>query len=131
MQEAQHYNAVLQEIRLLSNASLRDQDYTFFWQEKDPDEPRLHGLGFAVRNSLLSGVEPPSSGRGCIPFHHLLTSLGPVIILSIYIPILCSLAENKDEFYEELESSIREISATEHLYLLGDFNASVGANHVS
>ena len=51
--------------------------------------------------------------------------------LSIYAPTLCSPAENKDEFCEELESSIREIPGTEHLYLLGDFNAQVGANHAS
>ena len=61
----------------------------------------------------------------------LLTSLGPVNFLSIYTPNLCSLAENKDEFYEELESSIREVPATEHLYLFGDFNACLGAYHSS
>ena len=49
-------------------------------------------------------------------------------ILSVYAPTLCSSAETKDEFYEELESTIREIPATEHLYLLGDFNARVGAD---
>ena len=28
----------LQDTRLPSNGSLRKQDYTFFWQEKEPDE---------------------------------------------------------------------------------------------
>ena len=88
-------------------------------------------MGFAVRHSLLSAVEPPSSDTACILSLSPLTSLGPVNFLSIYAPTLCSLAENKDEFYEELESFIRKIPATEHLYLLGEYNAPVGANHTS
>ena len=101
--------AALQETRLPSNGSLGEQDYTFFWQGKEPDEPRLNGMGFAVWNSLLSAVEPPSSGRAHILSLCLLMSSGPVNLLSIYAPTLCSLAGNKDEFYVELESSIREI----------------------
>ena len=103
------------ETRLPSNGSLREQDYTFFWQGIEPDEPRLHGMGFAVRNSLLSAVEPPSSGTAYILSLHLMTSSGPVSFLSIYVPTLCSLVENKDVFYKEIESSIREIPTTEHL----------------
>ena len=121
----------MQETKLPSNGSLREQDYTFFWQGKEPDEPRLHGMGFAVRNSLLSAVESQFSGTACILTLHFLTSLGPVNFLSIDAPTLCSLAENKDEFCRELESSIIEIPASEHLYLLRDFNTWVGANHSS
>ncbi len=59
------------------------------------------------------------------------TSSGPVNILSIYTPTLCSSAETKDTFYEELETTIKEIPTTEHLFLLGDFNAQIEANHNS
>ena len=113
----------LQETRCPSNDSLREQDYMFFWQGQEPDEPRLHDVGFAVRNSLLPAVESPSDGTAHILSLCLLSSSGPVNVLSIYAPTLCSLAENKDEFCEELESSIREIPATEHMYLLGHLNA--------
>lgn len=37
----------------------------------------------------------------------------------------------KDEFYEELETTIREIPTTEHLFILGDYNALVGAAYNS
>ena len=104
----------LEATRLSSNSSLRQQDYVFFWQEKEPDKPRLHGMGFAVRNPLLSAVKPPSGGTAHILSLCLSTSSGLVNFLNIYAPTLCLLAENKDEFYEELESSIREILATEH-----------------
>ena len=91
--------ATLQETRLPSNGSLREQDYTFFWQGKETDEPRPYGVGFAVRNSLLSAVDSPSSGTAWILSFCLLISSGSVNFLSIYAPTLCSLAENKDEFY--------------------------------
>ncbi len=123
--------AALQETRLPSNGSLREQDYTFFWQGKEPEEPRIHGVGFAVRNSMLSSIETPSGGTPRILSLHLSTSTGPVNILSIYAPTLCSSAETKDEFYEELETTITEIPTTEHLLLLWDFNARIGADHNS
>ena len=88
--------AALQETRLPSNGSLREQDYTFYWQGKEPEEPRLHGVGFAVKNSLLSAVEPPSQGTSRILSLRLSTSSGPVNILSAYAPTLCSPAETKD-----------------------------------
>ena len=52
-------------------------------------------------------------------------------VLSVYAPTLSSSAEAKEEFYEDLETTIRDISATEDLYLLGDFNARVGSDYDS
>jgi len=76
-------------------------------------------------------VEPPSKGTPRILSLRLSTSSGPVNILSVYAPTLTSTVETKDEFYEELETTIREIPATEQLFLLGDFNARVGADEES
>ena len=123
--------AALQETRLPSNGSLREQDYTFFWQWKEPKEERLHGIGFALRNSLRSSIEPPFKGTAQILSLRISTSSGPVNILSSYAPTLCSTAEIKDEFYEKLETTIRNISATEHRSMLGEFNARVGADYNS
>ena len=49
--------AAMQEIRLTSNICISESDYTFFWQGKAPEETRIHGVGFAVKNSLLSSIE--------------------------------------------------------------------------
>lgn len=123
--------AALQETRLASSGSLKEKDYTLFWQGLESDERRLYGVGFAVRNSLLLSVEPPSQGTERILSLRLTTSSGPTHIFSIYAPTLCSTAEAKDAFYEELETRIREIPAKENFFLLGDFNARVGAAHSS
>lgn len=45
--------------------------------------------------------------------------------------MLCSSAEIKDKFHEELETTIKEISTTEHLFPLRDFNAWIGADYNS
>ena len=54
--------AALQETRLPSDRSLKEQDYTFFWQGKRPEESYQYSVGFAVRNSLLSSIESPTKG---------------------------------------------------------------------
>ena len=123
--------AALQETRLASSGSLKEKNYTLFWQGLESDERRLYGVGFAVRNSLLSSVEPPSQGTERILSLCLTTSSGPTHIVSVYAPTLCSTSEAKDMFYEELEARIREITANDNLFLLGDFNARVGASHTS
>ena len=48
--------AALQETRLASSGSLKEKDYTFFWQGLESDEHRIHGVGIVVRNSILSSV---------------------------------------------------------------------------
>lgn len=123
--------AALQETRLASSGSIREQNYTLFWQGKEPEEPRLHGVGLAVKNSLLSAIEPPSNGTPRILSLRLSTSSGTVHILSVYAPTLSSSAECKDQFYEELDCAIKAIPATDMLYLLGDFYARVGADRDS
>ena len=52
----------LQETRLADSDTLKEKDYTFYWQGKRSNEPREHGVRFAVRNSLLRMVEPGSGG---------------------------------------------------------------------
>ena len=54
--------AALQDTRLASSGYLKEENFTFFWKGKEPEEPRLYGVGFAVKNSLLDTVEPPTGG---------------------------------------------------------------------
>ena len=120
--------ACLQETRLADNGTLKEANYTFYWQGKSPEEPRLHGVGFAIRNTLVNSVEPPTGGSERVLAIRLSTSSGPVNILSVYAPTLCSTAEEKDQFYQSLDETLSKVPSTEGLYLLGDFNARVGAD---
>ena len=121
----------LQETRLADSGTLREKDYTFFWQGKASNEPREHGVGFAVKNSLLKMVEPGSNGSARLLTLRLNTTEGPLNLVSAYAPTLTATPEIKDEFYENLASIVSNIPHSEQLALLGDFNARVGADHES
>lgn len=41
---------------------LKEKDYIFFWKGKYFDELREYGVGFVVKNSLLSMVELDGEG---------------------------------------------------------------------
>lgn len=120
--------ATLQETRLADAGTLKERDFTFFWQGKKPEEPREHGVGFAVKNNLLSMVELGRGGSERLLSLRLNTSEGPVTLVSVYAPTLSSTPEAKDDFYENLSSTITNTPSTEQLVLLGDFNARVGTD---
>ena len=123
--------ATLQETRLADSGTLREKDYTFFWQGKSFDEPRQHGVGFAVRNNLLNMVEPGNNGSERLLTLRLNTTAGPVTLVSVYAPTLSATPDTKDEFYDQLSATISNISNKEQLIVLGDFNARVGADQRS
>ena len=123
--------ACLQKTRLADNGTIREANCSFFWQGKPVDEPRQHGVGFAVKNTLVAFIEPPSAGTERIISLRLSTHSGSVNIVSVYAPTLCSTPEDKDQFYQALDETISRIPSTEGLYLLGDFNARVGADHMA
>ena len=106
--------ATLQETRLAENGSLKEQRYTFFWQGKSIEEKREHGVGFAVKNSLLTVTEPPVNGSARILNIRLSTRAGRANIMSVYAPTLCCTADSKDQFYEELDVAIDNIPKTVH-----------------
>ena len=123
--------AALQETRLADSGTLKEKDYTFFWQGKSAEHRREHGVGFAVRNTLLKMVEPGDKGCERLLTLRLYTSDGPISLISAYAPTLTSTPEAKDEFYSNLNVVIKNIPNNEQLVLLGDFNARVGADQDS
>lgn len=76
--------AALQETTLPSGGSLREENYTFFWKGREPEEQRQHGVGFAIKNTLLAAVERASGGTEHLLSIHLGTVAGPVNILRMY-----------------------------------------------
>ena len=123
--------AALQETRLPETGSLKEEHYTFFWQGKGTEEVREHGVGFAVRHTLLRMIEPPTDGTERIFTLRLSSMQGPVNLVCVYAPTLQASAEVKDQFYESLDTVVSKIPEAEHIYLLGDFNARVGADRES
>ncbi|XP_047482493.1 uncharacterized protein LOC125034636 [Penaeus chinensis] len=119
----------LQETRLAEAASLREKDYTFYWHGKPKDERREHGVGFAVKNSLLKMIEPPTNGSERILTMRLNTTTCPVTLISVYAPTLMASSDTKDEFYENLCATLLKVPPKDQVILLGDFNARVGSDY--
>ena len=90
--------ATLQETRLADSGALKEKDYTFYWQGKGSGEHREYGVGFAVRNSLLSMIEPGSNGSERLLTLRLNTTAGPVTPVSVYAPTMSATSDTKDEF---------------------------------
>ena len=111
--------AALQETRIAGCGSLTEKEYTFFWQGIDEDEPRVHGVGFAVNNKLVHMVEPGSTKSERIMHIKLNTDLGPTNLLSVNAPTLTSSTNAKDTFYSQLDDAIKHIPNNEVLILLG------------
>lgn len=123
--------AALQETRLPNSGSLKEEHYTFFWQGKSAEETREYGVGFAVKNTLQSMIEPPTGGTERTLTLRLSTVQGVINFICIYAPTQLASIETKDQFYELLDHIIKGISSSEQVYLLGDFNARVGADRES
>ena len=54
-----------------------------------------------------------------------------VSLICAYAPTLTSASELKDRFYEDLSAAISKVPPQEHLFIFGDFNGRVGADHSS
>lgn len=91
---------------------MRERNFIFFWRGKPSGEIREQGMGFAVRNSLLESIVPPTEGTDRILSLQLHSLVGAVSLISAYAPTLTSLAEAKDSFYDDLSTTINRIPET-------------------
>ncbi|CAH0724329.1 unnamed protein product, partial [Brenthis ino] len=123
--------AALQETRLADEGSLRETNYTFYWKGKDATQVREHGVGFAIRNDLLSSVEGPRGISERIMILRISTEGGFMTIIAAYAPTLSSALEAQDHFYTQLSETVRGVRSGDRFLILGDFNARVGQDNTA
>ena len=88
-------------------------------------------MKFAVRNTLWASIIPPTEGNEWILSLQLHSPSARLVSLtSAYAPTLTS-EDVKDKFHDDLSTAIRRIPPKEPLFILGDFNATVGVNQNS
>ena len=131
--ELRRYNidiAALSETRFPDEDSLTEvgEGYTFFWKGLPKDSPRIHGVGFAIKSKLLANLPEGPTGLN----ERIMTWRIPLVkgrfltLISSYAPTLDADETTKDSFYSALDSVLQNISKTDKVVLLGDFNARVG-----
>ena len=121
----------LQETRIEDMGKLQEKNFTFFWKGLPPGERRIHGVGFAVRNSLVGATSTPTGHSERLMSLCLETRKGKAHFISAYAPTLDASSEDKDKFYDSLRVVVSSIPKGDALFLLGDFNARVGQDHSS
>jgi len=123
----------LSETRRAEEGQLREElgGYTFFWKGKDENEPRIHGVGFAIRNEIVDKLTelPVGINERLMTLRIQLDSNQHATIISAYAPTLDKDDEVKETFYSDLDQLITATSTEDKLILLGDFNARVGQEH--
>ncbi|XP_076041841.1 uncharacterized protein LOC143025721 [Oratosquilla oratoria] len=119
----------LQETRLADSGTLDEWELIFFWHGKSAEDRREHAVGFAVRNTFLSMVEPRNKGSEYQMTLRLHNSKGPVTLINAYAPTLTSTAETKKEFYVKISNIVKNIPLKEHAIILRDFNARTKPQH--
>ena len=136
--ELSRYNidvAALSETRILGETRIDEVGggYTFFLKGKDLGERHYHGVGLAVRTSLLpllNGKYPHGVNERLMTVNLHLDGC-TLTLISAYAPTLCSSDEDKEVFYKKLNEIIKEAPVANKLLLLGDFNARVGTDYES
>ena len=127
--------AALSETRILGESRIDEVGggYTFFLKGKDPGERHLHGVGIAIRTSLLSLLNDkyPRGVNERLMTADLQLDGCTLTVISAYAPTLCNSDEDKELFYDQLNEVIKEVPAANKLLLLGDFNARVGTDYES
>jgi exonuclease III len=131
--ELKRYNidiAALSETRRAGEGQLTEHGggYTFFWKGKDEDQPRIHGVGFAIKNHLVEHLDELPSGisERLMTLRLKLENNQRATIISAYAPTLDSDDDKKEEFYNQLDRLLTNTPRSDKLILLGDFNARVG-----
>nr|XP_061823852.1 uncharacterized protein LOC133611023 [Nerophis lumbriciformis] len=125
--------AALSETRLADEGQLKEEKggYTFFWKGKPANEPRIHGVGFAIKNCLINHLHelPVGINERLMTLRLMLASSHMATVVSAYAPTLDAQDEVKEAFYADLDKVLSEVPKEDKLILLGDFNARVERNH--
>ncbi|XP_076037312.1 uncharacterized protein LOC143022818 [Oratosquilla oratoria] len=94
--------AALSETRLPEEGSVAERKggYTFFWKGKNKDEDRIHGVGLAIKTSLLKQLPdlPTSINERLMKIRFPLDRSRHATIISAYAPTLTSSDEAKEAF---------------------------------
>ena len=122
----------LSETRFAGDGQLTEigGGYTFFWKGKAQSEPRIHGVGFAIRTALMKHLheQPIGISERLMTMRLSLSKNYFATVISAYAPTLDADPDDKENFYASLYKVLCSIPRTDKVVLLGDFNARVGTD---
>ena len=107
--------------------------HTFYWIGKPEGQPRLAGVGFAVRTSLPDHLAslPIGINEQLMTMRIHLANSRHMTVMSVYAPAVTHSDDAKEEFYEILSRTVSSIPPGDKIMILGDFNARVGQSTIA
>jgi len=123
--------AALQETRFSGSGQLKEKTHTIFWSGRPEGERRDAGVAFAISNAVMCklSAEPIAVSDRLITLRAELGVGRYAMFVCAYAPTLYSSEEDKYRFYHSLEEVLSNVSSSDKLIILGDFNARVGTDH--
>ncbi|PFX13771.1 Craniofacial development protein 2 [Stylophora pistillata] len=114
--ELSHYSnfiAALSETRLADEGSVAELKggYTFFWKGKAQAEERIHGIGLAMKTSILKQLPdfPSTINERLKKLRFPLTVSRHITIINAYAPTMTTSYEAKETFYEDLNNLVKDV----------------------
>ena len=108
---------VLKCIRFSEEGCLRERgaDYTLYWSGKSPDERRLSGVGFKIRDSIATTLTSLPIGHPdrIISMRLPLSVQQHATLFSVYTPNLQVDFAEREYFYTDLSSVLRNVPAND------------------
>jgi len=124
--------AALSETRFEGEGQLKEvgSGYTFFWSGRTKEERRESGVGFAIKNNIVSKLSslPKGVNDRLISLRIPLSKDRHAVLVSAYAPTMTNPEDIKEKFYEDLDTLLKSIPSQDKLFVLGDFNARVGTD---
>ena len=115
-------------IGLQREGSLKEpvSGYTFFWKGKAMDEDRVHGVGLAIKSSLMKQLPilPIGVNERLMKLRLPLVHNRYATIISAYAPTLTSPEKTIEQLYANLSSLLDPVPDNDKLRLLGDLGPS-------
>lgn len=116
--------AALQETRRSGTGQLSEHGggYTFYWQGRPEGQPRIHGVGFAIRSELTKYVTslPHGVNERIMKMRLSLDKDQGATVICAYAPTLDAEEETKEVFYATLNNILADIHKDDEIIILGD-----------
>ena len=105
--------------------------YSICWSGNAADERSESGVALAVITEPASKLieKPKAVSDRMMNLGVPLSDDGWCTVIAVYSPTITNSPENINQFYHELNKTLRSVPAPDKIVLMADFNARVGQDH--
>ena len=115
----------ISELHWTGNGFFKTDDFTIYYSGND--NRRQNGVAFIVNKKIAAAVEGYTVVSDRILAIRLRGKPINLTILQVYAPTSAASEDEIESFYSRLEESLHQMHKRDIVYVMGDFNAKIGA----